>query len=139
MNAQLARKCPECFGELLQITCDARTHHLVIEENGSQYSIWKHIGSHRSHPRLPAGRRPPHSVPSHQVAHTPTLAHKPDTTSAVGIGSHHSHPHLPAGRRPLRSVPSHQVAHTPTPAHKPDTASAVGQGLFNSLLIQMHL
>ena len=51
MNTQLVHKCPQCSGELVQITCKARTHHFVIEEDGSQYSIWKHIGSHSSHPQ----------------------------------------------------------------------------------------
>jgi hypothetical protein len=92
MNAQLARKCLECSGELLRITCEARTHHFVVEENGSRYSVWEHIGSHSSHPRPPIGRRPPRSVPSRQVAHTRarTLAHKPNITSVAAQGLFHS-------------------------------------------------
>ena len=90
MNAQLARKCPECSSELLHVTCEARTHHFVIEEGGSQYSIWEHIGTHQSHPRLPTGRRPPRSVPSHQVVRKHMLAHKPNTTSAAAQGLFYS-------------------------------------------------
>lgn len=63
MNAQLNRGCPECADRLLWIKCNARTYHFVIEENGTQYSVWEHNGSHLSHPRPPAGRRPPRSVP----------------------------------------------------------------------------
>jgi len=63
MNAQLARNCPECANELRWITCKARTYRFVIEEGGSQYSIWEHTGSHHSHPRPPPGRRPARSVP----------------------------------------------------------------------------
>lgn len=87
MNTQLVHKCPQCSGELVQITCKARTHHFVIEEDGSQYSIWKHIGSHSSHPHPPTGRRPPRSVPSHQVAHKRPQVSKPNITRAAAQGS----------------------------------------------------
>jgi len=67
MNAQLACNCPECGSKLLWITCEARTYHFAMEENGVQYSIWEHTGSHQSHPHPPAGRRPPRSVPLPRV------------------------------------------------------------------------
>jgi hypothetical protein len=62
MKAQIARNCPNftCCGELSWNTCDARTYHFAVEEQGSQYSMWEHTG-HHSHPRPPAGRRPPRS------------------------------------------------------------------------------
>ena len=63
MISQIARGCPECAGELQHIPCEARTFHFVVEEDSSQYSVWEHSGTHHSHPRPPAGRRPPRSVP----------------------------------------------------------------------------
>jgi hypothetical protein len=63
MNAQLKRNCPSCSNQLLRIKCEARTYHYVIEENGTQYSIWEHSGSHHTHSHPPVGRRPPRSVP----------------------------------------------------------------------------
>jgi hypothetical protein len=69
MNAQLARHCPECTDELRWITCNARTYHFVIEEGGSQYSVWKHTGFH-AHLRPPTGRRPPRSIPGPPVTRT---------------------------------------------------------------------
>jgi hypothetical protein len=65
MKAQLDRRCQEsrCGGSLLQVDCEARTYHYVIEEAGIQYSIWEHTGYHKSHSRPPVGRRPPRSVP----------------------------------------------------------------------------
>jgi hypothetical protein len=76
MAAQLARDCPECTGKLQWITCNARTYHFVIEEDGAQYSIWEHSGSH-PHPRPPAGRRPPRSVPMPPVPHVPMNPPRP--------------------------------------------------------------
>ena len=66
MRAQLSHDCPDviCHGALLWISCEARTYHFVVEEDSLQYSVWKHTGSHESHPRPPSGRRPPRSVPS---------------------------------------------------------------------------
>jgi hypothetical protein len=68
MSSQLARNCLECAGRLLEVMCEARTYHFVTEEDGLQYSIWQHSGTHSSHPHPPAGRRPPRSVPIPQVA-----------------------------------------------------------------------
>ena len=82
MRAQLERDCPNltCAEKLELITCEARTLHLVTEEDGIQYSVWEHIGSHCSHPRPPQGRRPPRSVPmpppAMRTAGTSTGAHK---------------------------------------------------------------
>jgi hypothetical protein len=69
MNVQLERNCPECFNDLLWIKCEARAYRYVVEDNGAHYSIWEHSGSHKSHPRPPVGRRPPHSVPMPLVKH----------------------------------------------------------------------
>jgi hypothetical protein len=91
MISQLARNCPECTGKLQCIPCEARTYHFVVEEGDSQYSVWEHSGTHRSHPRPPAGRRPPRSVPRPPVVDvranpmrplsgTSAAAHKVNTT-----------------------------------------------------------
>ena|ERR1700733_10694068 len=45
-------------GVLQWVMCKARTYHFVIKEDGTEYSVWKHTGSHSSHPRLPRGRQP---------------------------------------------------------------------------------
>jgi hypothetical protein len=67
MKAQLEDNCPgdNCDGVLRWVTCKARTYHFVIKEDGIEYSVWKHTGSHSSHPRPPQGRQPSgvHSAP----------------------------------------------------------------------------
>ena len=65
MRAQLDRPCSDstCGDVLIWVTCEARSYRFVINEDGSQYSIWEHTGSHCSHPRPPPGRQPPRSVP----------------------------------------------------------------------------
>lgn len=68
MKAQVQQGCPNatCNAVLQWVTCEARTYHFVIWEGGKEYSVWKHEGSHRSHPRPPPGRQPPgvHSAPN---------------------------------------------------------------------------
>jgi len=65
MKAQMLRNCPDamCCSALVWISCEAQTYHFVVEEDGLQYSVWEHTGSHRSHPCPPSGRWPPCSVP----------------------------------------------------------------------------
>ena len=76
MKAQMLRTCPDatCHGALVWISCEARMYHFVVEEDGSQYSVWEHTGSHRSHPCPPSGRRPPRSVPPPLRINTKPLA-----------------------------------------------------------------
>ena len=86
MRAQLVRGCPDaaCAGNLESITCEARTLHFVTEEDGIQYSVWKHTGSHCSHPCPPAGRRLPRSVlmpPSGSHSHQPAGRRTPRSAS----------------------------------------------------------
>jgi hypothetical protein len=65
MKAQLDRPCPDfnCSGSFVWVTCQAKSFHFVVVEDGVQYSIWEHSGHHDSHPHPPLGRRPPRSVP----------------------------------------------------------------------------
>ena len=67
MKAQLEQKCPDgnCDGILWWVTCNARTYHFTIKEDGIEYSVWKHTGSHSSHPHPPCGQQPPgiHGAP----------------------------------------------------------------------------
>lgn len=58
MRAQLDCGCLDsaCADELESITCKARTLHFVTEEDGVQYSVWEHTGSHHLHPHPPAGQ-----------------------------------------------------------------------------------
>jgi len=99
LKGQLALGCPDikhptCGNTLKWINCDARTLNYGVEQDGVEYSIWEHAGSHRSHARPPSGRRPPniHNVRTVQGAHT----------------------HLP-----IRSLPSRQ----PTSAHQEHPAN----------------
>lgn len=60
MKVQMLEGCASpCDGVFQWLTCDARCYRFVIEEDGVEYSIWEHSGSHDSHPRPPGGRRSP--------------------------------------------------------------------------------
>lgn len=64
MKGQLALGCPDmkhptCGNTLKWVTCDARTLNFGVKEDGVEYSIWEHSGSHCSHVRPPSGRRLP--------------------------------------------------------------------------------
>jgi len=67
MKEQLGLGCPEmklptCGMTLKWVKCEARALSFGMEEDGVEYSIWEHTGSHHSHPRPPPGRRPPASA-----------------------------------------------------------------------------
>ena len=76
MKAQLEQKCPDgnCDGILWWVTCNARTYHFAIKEDGIEYLVWKHMGSHSSHPCPPQGRQPPgvHGAPDQARASAST-------------------------------------------------------------------
>jgi hypothetical protein len=56
-KAQLNAGCPDpCGGSYTWLTCDAKTLRFITKQNGIQYSVWEHLGSHKSHPRPPGGR-----------------------------------------------------------------------------------
>ena len=81
MKAQITRNCPNlvaCGDKLLWITSKARTYCFVLNEHGSEYSIWEHTGYH-SHVRPPAGRQPPHSVPMPHIRHSRASTMQPRT------------------------------------------------------------
>ena len=91
----MLRTCPDatCHGALVWISCEARMYHFVVEEDGSQYSVWEHTGSHRSHPRPPSGRRPPHSVPPPPRINTKPLANPHPNPRIVQTAVHKSREH----------------------------------------------
>ena len=80
MKAQMLCNCPDamCHGALMWISCEAWTYHFVVEEDGLQYSVWEHTGSHRSHPHPPSGRQPPHSIPPPWVNTKPLMNPRPN-------------------------------------------------------------
>jgi hypothetical protein len=142
MKAQLAKGClsDECGRPLLQIPCKARCYSFVVEEDGVQYSIWEHVGSHRSHPRPPPGRKlPPCSrkAPDKAMGHgdtlrdplnkndrisgstlsrqtTPANVHPQATPDEVGTSHDHSATHTTT-RKP-KAIPVH-LATIQLPSH----------------------
>ena len=58
VKAQVFEGCG-CSGDLQWLTCEAQCYRFVIKEDGVEYSIWEHAGSHNSHVRPPGGRCSP--------------------------------------------------------------------------------
>ena len=89
-KAQLASDCPDpkcnATGSFAWLTCEAHTYRFAVEEDGVEYSVWEHRGSHSSHSRPPAGRQPPRSrnasgrAVSHPIAATHLLHQEEDHT-----------------------------------------------------------
>ena len=52
-KAQLASDCPDpkcnATGSFAWLTCEACTYRFAVEEDGIEYSVWEHRGSHSSH------------------------------------------------------------------------------------------
>jgi hypothetical protein len=93
MKAQLEENCPDgnCDGVLWWVTCKARTYHFAIKEDGIEYSVWKHTGSHSSHPRPPRGRQPPgiHSAPHQARASASARTQRGESTPLLSIAPAH--------------------------------------------------
>ena len=93
MKAQLEETCPDgnCDGIFRWVTCNARTYHFAIKEDGIEYSVWKHTGSHSSHPHPPRGRQPPgiHGAPDEARASACARTRQRESTQFPSIAPAH--------------------------------------------------
>lgn len=129
MRAQVVKGClDECGGELVQITCEVWCYLWVVEEDGVQYAIWEHTGSHCSHPRPPVGRKPPCSrkVTAKAAGHIDAPGDQPNAKDQI------AEPALPRQPTPPLAHPqadsneagtSHDHSGTPSRTRAPLAAS----------------
>lgn len=145
MNAQVGRSCPNggCGRELVQLPCVARCYLFVKEENEIKYSFWEHKGSHRSHPRPPVGRKPPHRFPAPDkvTRRSNTPGDPPNATDQL------AKPSLPRQTTPVHVHPeagsneagtSHGHPGTPTRTREPQAISVRSAKVLLPSQVQPH-